>query len=281
LTLVEYVFEIEDYDKYLQEVNSVDCITHRQQALPPIPTTSTSSMSSAPRKESRQPPYSDSHTGGGGGGGGGGVNRPSSQRTSSDESQQHSPSLRQNKNDGTGLKETGPSINMDNMKKGITSLWKTVKATANTVIEKTSASLSSSSSSSTYSSPLSKLTELVSTDFDFQNPFHVHLLQELWNLQIQPLVNESFPSQDVSDGSFSSIHWKLTGWQNINPVKDLKTTGLLALQSANYFGNHYHEENHRILSENRSNIKTNYPVAIVIVNLTLLLIEMFSLRDHK
>jgi hypothetical protein len=170
---------------------------------------------------------------------------------------------------------------MDTMKKGITSLWKTVKATASTVMEKTSASLSSSSSSSTYSSPLSKLTELISTDFDPQNPFHIHLLSELWSFQIQPLCNESFPSQDPSDGSFSSSHWKLAGWQNLNPVKDLKTTGLLALQSANYFGSHYNEENHRLLIENRSNIKTNYPVAIVVVNLSLLLIEMFSLRDHK
>ena len=35
------------------------------------------------------------------------------------------------------------------------------------------------------------------------------------------------------------------------------------------------------LNKNKANIKTNYPYAIVVINLTLLLADLLSLRDNK
>lgn len=188
---------------------------------------------------------------------------------------------------GGGGPAVAAAINIQNMKKGATSLWKAMKAGAEKLQSTVQQSIGSSGNpamSPLVQENLGKLTELVMTDFDYHNPFHIHLLEELWACQMIPLVHEEFNSpanvQDPHDGSYSSNHWKQAGWQNPNIVKDLKISGLLALQSSIYFGQNY-PESEQCLLQNRSNIKTNYPFAIVAVNLTLLLSEIFALRDFK
>jgi hypothetical protein len=117
---------------------------------------------------------------------------------------------------------------------------------------------------------LAALNESLETRFNEENPDHVNMLQNLWTIQIP-------------DHSFQRISplWKDAGWQSPNPIADVKSSGMLAIQSMIFFGNKFSEINKDRILKNKANIKTNYPFAIVGVNLTLLLAELFSLRDNR
>lgn len=117
---------------------------------------------------------------------------------------------------------------------------------------------------------LSLLAKDVNTPYSDSNPYHVQLLERLWEVQ--------FPSQPFERHSST---WKLAGWQKEDPVADLKNSGLLALHSLIYLGETYPEQAQQMLLKHQANKKNNYPFAIVGVNLTLLLAELFKLRDPQ
>jgi hypothetical protein len=180
-------------------------------------------------------------------------------------------------------------INVQSVKKGATNLWNAMKATASTIQQSVTAGSSSNSASISSSAEhhLCALTRHISRDFSYENPTHLELLSELWASQIVPLTSDPAEKEGLpahsrdADGAIVSNGWKLAGWQNSNMVKDLKITGLLAIHCNLYFAHHYSDLYQQYLQENKNNIKTNYPFAIVSINLTLLLIELFSLRDYK
>jgi hypothetical protein len=198
-------------------------------------------------------------------------------------------SQQENTNNTSSASSSALPINVQSVKKGATNLWNAMKATAVTIQQSVSAGSSSNSASISSSAEhhLCALTRHISRDLSYENPAHLELLSELWNSQIVPLTldpaeKEGLPvhSRDA-EGAIVSNGWKLAGWQNSNLVKDLKITGLLAIHSNLYFAHHYSDLYQQYLQENKNNIKTNYPFAIVSINLTLLLIELFSLRDYK
>lgn len=115
---------------------------------------------------------------------------------------------------------------------------------------------------------LTLLSKDVSTTFSGSSQFHVQLLERLWGVQ--------FPGRPFER---TSPTWKLAGWQKEDPVADLKNSGLLAIHSMIYLGETYAEAAQQMLQSNQANKRNNYPFAIVGVNLTLLLAELFKLRD--
>ena len=69
----------------------------------------------------------------------------------------------------------------------------------------------------------------LSTIFQEGKTNHIQLLFDLWDIQILPI--KSMPYERVSMG------WKAAGWQKEDPVMELKSTGLLAIQAMVYIGN--------------------------------------------
>jgi hypothetical protein len=305
-------FEVENYSNdYLQQITNDVWNKNRLAAVkdntPPVISQATANNNRKPNQSSKtvraepqvRPPSPDEH------------DFPASEPLSSAPEKFSGPPPMQRQDSSS----SAIPINVNAVKKGATNLWKAMKATATNVIQNTSTASSSflhhnnagpsSSSSSSQSAAfnpfnasfasnaaehLASLTNSIQTEFSYQNSHHVELLKNVWDLQIMYLLDQTTPNSlerefpfDHRDdeGAIISSHWKLAGWQNNNIIKDLKTTGLLALECNLYFGQHHHQVYENCLLENKANIKTNYPFAIVSINLTLLLIELFQLRDYK
>ncbi len=122
---------------------------------------------------------------------------------------------------------------------------------------------------------LSQLSDELDTPFEPENPQHVALLSELWTQQVIST------SPDAGTFQKSSPLWKNAGWQTPDPSADLKSSGILALHCMIYLGNKYTVLSNDRLLRNKVNSKSNYPYAIVGVNLTLLLADLLSLKDQR
>lgn len=169
-----------------------------------------------------------------------------------------------------------PLLDLKNVQKGATNLWKAFKATAEKIpmgfyIENTS--LSSAASAN-----LTELSTLLMTTYQDDNQQHGSIMVKLWEVTFP---DKDFP-EPISGGQFLEANeWKQCGWQKTHPSHDLKSSGLLALRSLVYFGERYGTVSQKMINANRANTKRYYPFAIVAVNLTLLLGEIFSLRDKE
>lgn len=125
---------------------------------------------------------------------------------------------------------------------------------------------------------LTTLSQLMSSTYQDKNPQHGYIVMKLWETTFP---DESPPSSNGSNLIAESPLWKIAGWQKEHPSHDLKISGLLALNALTYFGEVYKEISQRLIEENKSNTKNNYPYAIVGVNLTLLLADLFSIKDNE
>jgi ELMO/CED-12 family len=114
------------------------------------------------------------------------------------------------------------------------------------------------------------LCEDIDATFDDNDPRHIEILKDLW---VYIFPNEPFDRQ--------SNRWKSAGFQKENPILDLKNTGVLALICMGYMAQKYCTETKNLLQKNEKNVSTNYPFAIVGVNICMLLIELLNLRDAK
>lgn len=160
-------------------------------------------------------------------------------------------------------------MDLKNMKKGVTSLWKAVKTTVNSI---------NATNNSAFTNPdvLANLQDLfnqVNLTFSNGNPQHLDLLEKLYAYSITLLNHSTY--QRTTD------QWKLLGFQKSDPIADVKSTGLLFLHNLLYLSKHHQAAAVSMMQRNQVNSKTNYPYAIVGVNLTLLLIEVFQVRDQK
>ena len=115
------------------------------------------------------------------------------------------------------------------------------------------------------------LAEEVDANFDDNDERHISILRELWSV----LFGDQKAFERKSDV------WKTVGFQKDDPATDLKNTGTLGLSCMSYLGQMYREESKEITKKNEKNIKTNYPFAIVGINVCSLLIELLNLRDCR
>jgi hypothetical protein len=117
---------------------------------------------------------------------------------------------------------------------------------------------------------LSNLSDKLSSRYDDNDPEHLALLSGLWTGLFAGSPFER-----------NSIRWKEAGFQGPDPVKDLKQSGILALECMLYMSKNYTQRTQTMLNTQKPNAATNYPFAIVGVNTTLLLATIISLKDQR
>ena len=156
------------------------------------------------------------------------------------------------------------TINVGAVQKGAASIWSTVR--------KIQQSMSSNEPLSDRAEEnLSHLSDDVSATFAENDPVHMSLLSNLWEVL--------FPRE----GTFqrTSPIWRDAGFQKVDPISDLKASGVLSIRAMTYLGVKYPLKAQSMLCNNKVNTKTNYPFAIVGINITLLLAELLNLRDQR
>lgn len=156
-----------------------------------------------------------------------------------------------------------------------TSIWNTVKATASHIQSNLTAANRNSVLTDIAEENLAQLCEELTSVYSDKIPAHGVILSNLWGVLFQGQGQEPLQFQR------ESLKWKEAGFQKPDPIADLKTTGILALKSMIYMGQTYPNKFQIMLANNRENIKSKYPFAIVAVNVTLLLTEVFNIRDQK
>lgn len=179
---------------------------------------------------------------------------------------------------------TSSAINLKSVQKGASSLWNALKSTTEKIQSQGLGGIFNVDANPTISKKayanLTTLAQLMATSYQDSNPQHGYIIMKLWETTFP---DELPPPSHGSDGGLmaESPLWKTCGWQKDHPVHDLKISGLLALNTLSYFGEVYKEISQDMIGSNRSNTKQNYPYAIVGVNLTLLLADLFSLKDNE
>ena len=173
-------------------------------------------------------------------------------------------------------KDNVNSSTVQNISHGLTSgamsMWSNMKAATAQVANSLNMNTAASELTDQSEEILAFYSELLSTNYNDKNPQHLPILQDLWAV-LFPGPSNKFQRD--------SMRWKDAGFQTTNPVSDLKNSGLLAVHSAIYLGKKYPQKMQQMLLNNRENIKTKYPFAIVIVNVTMLLADVLKLRDEK
>lgn len=117
---------------------------------------------------------------------------------------------------------------------------------------------------------LSNMSEHLDTKFNDSDPMHGALLRDLWGVCFQDAA-----------GSYSrqSERWKEMGFQKPDPIQDLKMSGTLALRGMLHLATNYKARTQSMLDNNRQNLKSKYPFAIVGINVTLLLADVLKLSN--
>ena len=161
--------------------------------------------------------------------------------------------------------------NIKNLKNGVTQVWKNVGEFASKLQQQPPRPVDAYVTSPV-ASELSLLSIKAATNFRDSNPEHLNLLRKVFEA-LFPGQSQSFKRKSVT--------WKDAGYQNQDPVADLKKTGLISLCGIVYLGDTIPERLQMMVQSNKTNIKTNYPFAVVAVNLSMLLIELFHLRENR
>mmetsp|Transcript_11089 Transcript_11089/g.24759 ORF Transcript_11089/g.24759 Transcript_11089/m.24759 type:complete len:320 (-) Transcript_11089:84-1043(-) len=175
---------------------------------------------------------------------------------------------------GDALKNLATSakgLNLNTVKGGVSSLWKKVRATATQMQELQENYACDAATAKAADEALAALSAQLVSPFSDDNPQHVQLLQRLWEAYFPGRQFERVSSQ-----------WRAAGWQGDDPAKDLKTSGILALSCMVYFAEtpQFAASALAAMQAHQANKKSNYPFAIVGVNLTLLLVDLLKLRDR-
>lgn len=162
-------------------------------------------------------------------------------------------------------------IDLTQVKKGVSNLWKAMKSVTSSL--GATGQSSSALGNPEVSAHLQDLFNQVNVTFSNNNLQHMDLLENLYVYSAGQLTQTPFER--------FTEHWKAVGFQKTDPLLDVKTTGLLFLQAMLYLCKRHQTAVLGMMQRNQANSKTNYPFAIVGVNLTLMLIEIFQIRDQK
>lgn len=173
------------------------------------------------------------------------------------------------------------NVNVQSVSKGMNSLWNSVKSVATTAATQIQQNLATLTESSTLTDEIGEyfgdLSDDVSAPFNAQDPRHMALLQDLW----KAMCAASSESNDRPTSlERESLKWKDMGFQTKDPVADLKSSGVLALRTLEFMLRKHKAISSRLISQNKANLPTNYPFAIVGVNLTLLLADILKLKQN-
>lgn len=167
-----------------------------------------------------------------------------------------------------GATQNMRNLSINNVTKAASSIWSSVVSTASTLHSQVVSQAGPLSDDS--KKIFNFLNSELSTPFEDSHPAHVHRLQDLWDCVFP---NEAFQRE--------SIQWRLLGFQKPDPVADLKNSGILPLLNISYFCQQYASEAKAMIAAQKENKKSNYPFAIVCINITLLLADLLGLSDKR
>ena len=138
---------------------------------------------------------------------------------------------------------------------------------------------------------LASAAEALTTAYSDSIGSHVSTLRDVWGAFLDCGLCEVAAATDVSSISFKNASsssfqresslWRLVGCQSDNPVPDLKSSGLLALQCTAFMCRRIKERCRKMISANAKNVKTNYPFIVVAVNVVEMLAQLLNLRKMK
>ena len=160
------------------------------------------------------------------------------------------------------------NLSVNDMTKAASSIWSSVLSTASTLHDHVLSKAGQVSDAS--KRVLDFLNLELNTPFDHCDLRHMHRLQDLWDSVFD---NEPFERETVK--------WKDLGFQKPDPIVDLKNSGTLPLLGMLYFCQQYAAQARSIISAQKSNTKSNYPFAIVCINISLLLADILGLKDKR
>jgi len=166
-------------------------------------------------------------------------------------------------------------LGMKSVAVGATSIWnnlKTIGASIQSGINIIATAAPPSAMSDQTEEVLASLCDDISVAFKTASKEHVDLLRKLWKALFVD-SEESF--------SLASPQWREAGFQKDGPAADLKSSGVLALKCLVHMAATHPTRTQEMLARNKANVKQNYPFAVVAVNVTLLLAELFYLRGNN
>lgn len=137
-----------------------------------------------------------------------------------------------------------------NVTKNATALFGALNTFKNSLLQGNSAASMLSDKSA---ENLASLSEDLMSSYSDSNNDHLQLLKDLWNI----LFNSS------NDFQRQGVKWKEAGFVSLDPTTDLKKSGILALSGMTYLCKQYPSQAQEMLSNNKENVKTKYPFAIV------------------
>ena len=107
--------------------------------------------------------------------------------------------------------------------------------------------------------------------FDGADPAHRGALGELWG--------HAFPDAGPCPAGIKTERWKDMGWQGTDPGTDFRGAGFLALENLNYLAATYPQAFHRLRHKTQGTRSSwEYPFAVAGVNVTFMLLEVFTLN---
>ena len=157
------------------------------------------------------------------------------------------------------------NISLNDVTKAASSIWSSVVSTAASIGITHTAAFSGVAQQN-----MRFLSSELSVTFSDSNETHIKLLIDLWECL--------FPSDAFER---NSVKWKEAGFQKPDPILDMKTSGTLPLRTLAYFCSHYSTQAHSMLLAQKANTKSNYPFAIVGINISLLLSDVLGLKDQR
>jgi len=92
-------------------------------------------------------------------------------------------------------------------------------------------------------------------------------------MKLGKFITPSYPSQPAA--------WKQGGFVSEDPTNDLTKSGALGLKAIVYFVTRYTVKAKQMMESQKACTSSHYPFAIVGVNLTLMLCDVFSLKEKK
>jgi len=162
--------------------------------------------------------------------------------------------------------------------KGMFGLWNSVKTAATSAATIVTNAVTGAPPSRMVCSNLRGICDDLSTTYNPNDAHHVAVLTELWTATFAAVQ----PSTPCPRFARESPQWKeVLGFLTPSPIADLKTSGLLGLRCLAYMIDRYKSQSEKMILKNKVNVKTNYPFALVGINLSLLLADVLTIRDER
>eukprot|EP01095_Lingulamoeba_sp_RSL-Kostka_P017931 TRINITY_DN960_c0_g1_i2.p1 TRINITY_DN960_c0_g1~~TRINITY_DN960_c0_g1_i2.p1 ORF type:complete len:259 (+),score=49.78 TRINITY_DN960_c0_g1_i2:66-842(+) len=116
---------------------------------------------------------------------------------------------------------------------------------------------------------IQELRFLQNTDFDINDEEHKYMLENIWNTFFEETMQ--IPHQN----------WKILGFQNINPVSDIRGSGVFGIIQFEYLCTNYKEEVIQMVNNNQPRTIETFPFASAALNISFKLINEKKINNNN